>query len=355
MSNSESVISSNMLAWFARYGRKDLPWQQQVTPYRVWISEIMLQQTQVATVIPYYRRFLTEYPDVEMLARASLDEVLHHWSGLGYYARARNLHRAAEVICRDHGGRFPETLEQVMALPGIGRSTAGAILSLAMGQCHPILDGNVKRVLARCFAIDGWPGRAAVNRELWALAELYTPGSRTAEYNQAMMDLGALVCTRTSPDCPECPLQGVCKAHETGEPERYPGKKPAKILPVKEVKLLVASDNEGLVLLQRRPSSGIWGGLWSLPELDLDQDVERWCYDVLGEVPGRVESLASQRHRFTHFELRMSPRQVRLSGAGSRVLDGEGWTWYDPMNPEQLGLAAPISKLLEEICKEEVK
>lgn len=355
MSISERVFSTSVLEWFELHGRKDLPWQQEVTPYRVWVSEIMLQQTQVATVIPYYERFMTKYPDVETLASAHQDEVLHYWSGLGYYARARNLHKTAGVICNEHGGQFPQSLDEMMALPGIGRSTAGAILSLSLGQRHPILDGNVKRVLARCFGVEGWPGNGAVGRELWTLAESTTPCSAVAKYNQAMMDLGSMICTRSRPACSECPLKETCRAHAQGEQERYPGKKPRKALPVKQVELVVAQNSGGLVLLEQRPPSGIWGGLWSLPELEAGQDAAHWCRSVLGETPLDIRSMTMRKHRFTHFELQMSPLQILLGKPGRRVLDGDRWLWYNPLRPEKIGLAAPISKLLDEIRAEEVK
>ena len=217
-----------MIAWFAQHGRKDLPWQQDPTPYRVWVSEIMLQQTQVRTVIPYYQRFMQAFPDLRALAAAPLDQVLHHWSGLGYYARARNLHRAAQRIRDDHAGRFPEDIEVVMRLPGIGRSTAGAVLSLACGQRHAILDGNVKRVLARFHAVEGWPGKTAVLEQLWALAEAATPQRDVAAYNQAMMDLGATLCRRGTPECPSCPLQSDCRACKLGRQSEFPAPRPRR-------------------------------------------------------------------------------------------------------------------------------
>ena len=228
-----SSFSDRVLHWFDAHGRKHLPWQQQISAYRVWVSEIMLQQTQVTTVIGYFERFMQRFPDVVTLANAPQDDVLHLWTGLGYYARARNLHKAAQQIATDHGGEFPQTLEQVMALPGIGRSTAGAILSIACGKSHPILDGNVKRVLARYYAIEGWPGKRAVEDTLWQHATENTPATRTNHYTQAMMDLGAMICTRSKPACDKCPLQSDCIAYAQGKQNEYPGKKPKKTLPVK--------------------------------------------------------------------------------------------------------------------------
>ncbi|MEJ2095511.1 MAG: A/G-specific adenine glycosylase, partial [Gammaproteobacteria bacterium] len=226
-------LARKLLAWFENHGRHDLPWQENPTPYRVWVSEIMLQQTQVKTVIPYYQRFMTRFPDVACLARAGQDEVLHVWTGLGYYARARNLHRAAKEITQSHHGHFPETLVGLMALPGIGRSTAGAILSLAMGQRAVILDGNVKRVLARYHAVSGWPGKVAVQNQLWALADDHTPAKRVTEYTQAIMDLGATICIRRDPRCESCPLKDSCLACAQGKPNDYPSSRAAKSKPVR--------------------------------------------------------------------------------------------------------------------------
>lgn len=264
-------FAARVLEWYSACGRKALPWQANRTPYRVWVSEIMLQQTQVATVIPYYRRFVDAFPDVAALAGAGLDDVLRHWSGLGYYARARNLHRAARAVVEQHGGRFPERVEDAVALPGIGRSTAGAILSLACGQRHPILDGNVKRVLARYHAVEGWPGKSSVSSELWAHAECHTPHESVAEYNQAMMDLGATVCTRT-PDCDACPVRGDCRARNLGLQRRYPGRREKRAKPRRRTHMALALF-DGAVYLEKREASGIWGGLWSLPEFVSTADI----------------------------------------------------------------------------------
>ena len=261
-----NAFSTRVLAWFDENGRKDLPWQHDISPYRVWISEIMLQQTQVATVIPYYESFMQRFPDVLALADASEDEVMHLWSGLGYYSRARNLHKSAKMVAHELGGVFPQTLDGMIALPGIGRSTAGAILSIASGQQTAILDGNVKRVLARFQAVEGWPGKTPVLNELWEYAEAYTPMARVADYTQAMMDLGATVCTRSRPQCGDCPLVADCEGHASGEPTRYPGKKPKKVLPVKQT-CMVVLEHQGQILLEKRPPTGIWPGLWSLPEV----------------------------------------------------------------------------------------
>jgi len=344
-------FAARALAWFDAHGRKDLPWQRDVTPYRVWVSEIMLQQTQVQTVVPYFERFVARFPDVVALADAPLDEVLHFWSGLGYYARARNLHRAARAIRDRYGGRLPVDVAAVAALPGVGRSTAGAVLSLALGQRHAILDGNVKRVLARHFAVDGWPGQAAVARRLWELAEALTPATRVANYNQAMMDLGATVCTRARPRCSSCPLASTCLAHRQADPSAYPGRKPSRTLPVRSARLLIVRDPAGRVLLERRPPTGIWGGLWSLPQIGLDADPLAWCgAPQLGEGAQVVAHWPARRHTFSHFHLDMHPVEIRLERPGWRALDGDTTVWYKPDDPDARGLAAPIKKLLAELA-----
>jgi A/G-specific adenine glycosylase len=342
-------LAPSILAWFDRHGRKDLPWQQDPSLYRVWVSEIMLQQTRVGVVVPYFERFMGRFPAVADLAAADLDEVLHLWSGLGYYARARNLHMAARRILAEHDGRFPTDLQQVQDLPGIGRSTAGAILSLALGQCHPILDGNVKRVLARCFAVPGWPGRSDVLARLWRLADACTPMAEVGAYNQAMMDLGATLCTRWDPDCARCPLAQDCIASGRGEPTAFPEPKPRRILPIRQSRMLLVRNSIGAVLLEHRPPSGIWGGLWSLPECDSVQDAADWCRQHLGALPRRVEKLAARRHTFSHFRLEIEPLLVDLQGEPALVTDGDRTAWCDPRRPGALGLAAPIAGLLREV------
>jgi A/G-specific adenine glycosylase len=347
-----SGFSDKVLGWFESNGRKDLPWQQDPTPYRVWISEIMLQQTQVTTVIPYYERFMQSFPDVATLASANIDDVLHHWSGLGYYARARNLHKAAAILCDAHGGNFPERIDDVIALPGIGRSTAGAILSLSRGERHPILDGNVKRVLARCFAIDGWPGTSAVAARLWALSGEVTPGNRCAEFNQAMMDLGAMVCTRSSPACDTCPLADECLAHASGTETAYPGRKPKKAKPRRSTRMIVVRRGE-TVYLQKRPPAGIWGGLWSLPELAADEDIRDWCDTRLGAEPFGIEEWDVLQHSFTHFDLDIHPVAMTVAKPADGVAEPDG-IWYDLTEPPAIGLAAPVRGLLHLVLERQV-
>lgn len=340
-------FARQLLDWYARAGRKDLPWQFDPTPYRVWVSEIMLQQTQVATVIPYYTRFMARFPDVAALARAGRDQLLHHWSGLGYYARARNLHAAAQQVVDAHDGQFPVTLEGLMALPGIGRSTAGAILALATGQRQPILDGNVKRVLARYHAVAGWPGRLAVQKQLWALAERHTPAAQVAEYTQAIMDLGATLCTRTQPACGRCPLQEGCAARAHGRQADFPAPRPARVQPVRAVRMLLLQ-HDGALLLERRPAAGVWGGLWSFPELTDDAVPEHWCRERLGMTAEVLEEWPLLRHSFTHFHLDITPLLLLARDVPDAIMEPDRHAWYRPGAPLELGMAAPVEKIIRQ-------
>ncbi|MFO7858617.1 MAG: A/G-specific adenine glycosylase [Ectothiorhodospiraceae bacterium] len=337
-----------VLAWFDRHGRRDLPWQNPATPYRVWVSEVMLQQTRVDVVIPYFERFLERFPDVATLAAADVDAVLAQWSGLGYYARARNLHRAARRIVSEHGGAMPESREEWEALPGVGRSTAAAILSLSGGHHHAILDGNVKRVLARYGAVPGWPGRTAVARELWSLAEQVTPSRRCGDFNQAMMDLGALVCTRTQPGCLLCPLSDDCRARAAGAESAYPEPRPARALPVRETRMLLLESEDAGVLLERRPPTGIWGGLWSLPEADPGQDAAAHCRHALGMRVSEPEVWPRFRHTFSHYHLEIEPVRVRVLGDAGVAMTGPERVWYKSGSGLDGGLAAPVRRLLDQ-------
>lgn len=343
-------FASRLLAWFDGSGRKDLPWQRDPTPYRVWVSEIMLQQTQVATVIPYFDAFIRRFPDVRALAAAPLDEVLHLWSGLGYYARARNLQRAAQAIVARHGGEFPPGLEDVLALPGIGRSTAGAILALARGERHPILDGNVKRVLTRHFGVDGYPGNPAVERRLWTLAESCTPSRGVAAYTQAIMDLGATVCTRARPLCLLCPVNAGCVASLEGRQHELPAPRPRTSRPAREAWLIVAMRGGHKVLLERRPPSGIWGGLWGLPEFPTRAHAEQWCGEHLAGA-GPARSATPLRHAFSHFDYHMHPLVVHCLGKAESLRDDDRFRWYDTEHPARVGLPKPVATLLERVTK----
>ena len=341
-------FAETVLSWFAANGRKDLPWQRNPTPYRVWVSEIMLQQTQVATVIPYFQRFMESFPDLQTLADASQDDVLHHWSGLGYYARGRNLFDAARLIKSKHGGKFPRAFDDVLVLPGIGRSTAGAILALSSGQRYPILDGNVKRVLARFYAVEGWPGKSSVADSLWLYAEQNTPDNSVAEYTQAMMDLGATLCTRSNPQCVMCPLNSGCIALRDDRTAEFPGRKDRKAKPLKQAHMVLAHC-DGAVYLERRPPSGIWGGLWSLPELRDDESVGDWCRSRLNASPLETDAWDTLRHSFSHYDLDIQPVAVRVEGTSRKVADSDSALWYKPGAEQQIGLAAPVAKLIDSL------
>lgn len=339
-------LSKPLLAWFERHGRHDLPWQHDVSAYRVWLSEIMLQQTQVATVIPYFERFTNRFGSVEQLAAAPPDEVLHLWSGLGYYARARNLHRTAELVVTGHGGQFPRDIDALLELPGIGRSTAGAILALVHGDRHPILDGNVKRVLARYHGVAGWPGESKVAKKLWNHAEQHTPTTRVGEYTQAIMDLGATVCTRTRPRCNACPLRHECVGCATGTQTEFPGRKPRKTLPERSTRFVIARCDDRLILLSRRPPHGVWGGLWSFPELDPADEVTRWCTAHGLRPTGTAIERPALRHTFTHFRLTITPLEIPVEQSAS-VMDSDRWLWYNVDAPNEVGLAKPVATLLQ--------
>jgi len=341
-------LAIRLLDWFDQHGRHDLPWQQNPTPYRVWISEIMLQQTQVTTVIPYYQRFMNSFPDVKTLADATQDQVLAHWSGLGYYARARNLHKTAQIIQREHRLRFPESQDDLEALPGIGRSTAGAIRALAHKQYAVILDGNVKRVLSRHDAVSGWPGKSAVAKALWQVAEDYTPKQRVDDYTQAIMDLGATLCTRAKPRCDDCPLQTSCVAKAQGNPTAYPEKKPPKKKPQREETMLLMINEERRWLMQRRPEKGIWGGLWSFPVLEQHIGLE----DYLAERGLKAQSqkeLPAMTHQFSHFGLTIKPLQVQVSTTRVEEQQDGFSQWVSLPQGLPGGVPAPITKLIEQL------
>ncbi len=348
----EVDIANRLLAWFDTHGRKDLPWQKQINPYRVWVSEIMLQQTQVSTVIPYFERFITAFPNVEALASAASDEVLHLWTGLGYYARARNLHKTAKIVAHELASVFPSTAEALMALPGIGQSTAGAIVSIACGGRAPILDGNVKRVLARHYAIAGWPGESQVARKLWQVAEATTPSERVADYTQGVMDLGATLCTRSRPQCDRCPLSTTCQSLAAGEPTAFPGKRPKKSTPERHALFLQIVNATGQVLLLRRPESGIWGGLWCFPELESIEQIAGWCLTHCGAEPKDVISEAALVHVFTHFRLHIQPIRIHLPNAVTQITEQE-FDWVHPEAPGTMGLPAPVARLLANFIQQE--
>ncbi len=337
-------FAERLLAWFDVHGRHDLPWQHPRDPYRVWISEVMLQQTQVRTVIGYFQRFVAELPGIESLAAASEDRVFGLWSGLGYYSRARNLHRAAEMVMAEHGGDLPADIERLSSLPGIGRSTAAAILAQAHGQRHAILDGNVKRVLARHRGIDGWPGNSKVQAALWNEAERFTPHDRIADYTQAIMDLGATICVRSRPRCADCPVAADCVARIENRTVELPQRKPPRAIPTRATMMLLLRDAEGRVLLQRRPPTGVWSGLWSLLEF-----ADRSAADVtIREYrPNDVQSLGTFTHTFSHFRLQITPLLADGVSSSSMLADAPDLEWYGSEQWSALGLPAPVRRLLE--------
>ncbi|KTS71175.1 A/G-specific adenine glycosylase [Pantoea stewartii] len=338
-------FAQQVLDWYQRFGRKTLPWQLEKTPYKVWLSEVMLQQTQVATVIPYFERFMARFPTVSDLAAAPLDEVLHLWTGLGYYARARNLHKAAKQVVEVHGGEFPRNYDDVAALPGVGRSTAGAILSLSLGLHFPILDGNVKRVLARCYAVAGWLGRKDVEKRLWQISEDVTPAEGVSQFNQAMMDLGAMVCTRSRPKCEICPLSDGCEARATNSWANYPGKKPKQTLPERSGWFLMMQNGDN-VWLEQRPPVGLWGGLFCFPQFTSEDDLNAWL-STRG-IHAKPQQLTAFRHTFSHFHLDIVPMWLSWPSAGA-LMDEAGGLWYNLTLPPSVGLAAPVERLLHEL------
>ncbi|MDH5184273.1 MAG: A/G-specific adenine glycosylase [Gammaproteobacteria bacterium] len=344
------TFSQRLLHWYDQHGRHQLPWKQNTNAYRVWVSEIMLQQTQVTTVIPYFERFMLRFPSLQALAAANQDEVLHLWTGLGYYARGRNLHKAAQQLVQHHGGEFPSVFDAVTALPGIGRSTAGAILAQAMGQRHPILDGNVKRVLCRYHAIEGWPGERSIENRLWTLAEAHTPQQRLADYTQAIMDLGATLCRRSKPLCDDCPMQQDCQARQLQRQSELPSRKPKKDKPVKATRMLILSNADGEILLQQRPPTGLWGGLWTLPQCDDDSaELHDWVAVELGLMIDQVSSWPGIRHSFSHYHLDITPIVASTRPMTERIMEAGATVWYNSQQPDERGLAAPVVKLLQQL------
>lgn len=345
-------FAQRLLNWFEHHGRHDLPWQRDATPYHVWLSEIMLQQTQVATVIPYYEKFISRFPTIQALAAAELDDVLHHWSGLGYYARARNLHKTAVQLVADNDGQFPSDVDALQLLPGIGRSTAGAIISTALGGRAAILDGNVKRVLARYHAVEGWPGKTPVAARLWELAEQHTPHERVANYTQAIMDLGATLCTRSKPMCIQCPQADDCDAKALDRISEFPGKKPKKAIPTRHTVFLIAATPSGDIVLERRPEQGIWGGLWCFPELTQVDDAQAYCLDHWGSVVRYTTQLEPIRHSFSHYHLAITPLLITLEREPDMISEGATWQAWPGSEQPAVGLAAPVSKLWQQAVQQ---
>jgi len=347
--NNSTEFSQAMIQWYHQHGRKDLPWQLDNSPYHTWLSEVMLQQTQVATVIPYYQRFTERFPSIHDLAAATIDEVLHLWTGLGYYTRARNLHRCAQIISRQYQGEFPDTVPALEALPGIGRSTAGAILSLSMNQAAPILDGNVKRVFCRFFCIEGWSGESKVQAQLWKIAETLMASSEVKAYNQSLMDLGSNVCKRSKPLCESCPLAPQCLAYARKAQKQFPQAKPKKSIPTKHCHMLILKKPDGSLLLEQRPEQGIWGGLWSFPEFDSLENLDTYCANA-GYSIIRQESLNEVKHTFSHFHLMIQPIVCHIKKEPARIAE-KAQLWYKNNQAQTVtvGLASPVKKLIQHL------
>ena len=354
-----NTFAKHVLSWYDTHGRKSLAWKSQEIPvlhrpYHIWLSEVMLQQTQVTTVIPYYQKFISKFPTLESLADSNQDEVLALWSGLGYYARGRNLHKAAQLMWESHQA-IPNNFDALLSMPGIGRSTAGAIMAQAFHKPFAILDGNVKRVLARYYAVEGWYGQSAVGKELWAYSESITPQERIADYTQAIMDLGALLCTRSKPQCGQCPLSSKCIAYKTQQVEKFPYSKPKKVKPVKQAYLLCVV-NEDRVLLEQRPPSGIWGGLWSFPEFDNNEDLLDFLKTEYQKNTSEIHRLESFRHTFSHYHLDIHPHILRVSdkilslNKRFNVQDSSSRFFSITAEPD-VGIATPVKRLLNDLSQ----
>jgi A/G-specific adenine glycosylase len=342
-----ATLAARLLRWFDQHGRKDLPWQHPRDAYRVWLSEVMLQQTQVATVVGYFERFVNALPTLRDLAAADEDTVLALWSGLGYYRRARFLHHAAQICVAEHDGELPRDFEALRALPGIGRSTAGAILAQAHGLRFAILDGNVKRVLTRYHGIHGHPGESAVEKQLWLHAEVHTPTTRVADYTQAIMDLGATLCMRSRPRCEDCPLAGDCIAYRDDLTAQLPSRKPSKSIPTRATVMLILRDSQGRVLLERRGPQGVWSGLWSLPEATGPDDA--WRIAQQHAQIDDAQTLTPFIHVFSHYRLNIEPLLFDRATAQRGIADNPQLRWCSAAELGALGLPAPVRTLLLQI------
>jgi len=347
MSDAFNCFTKPLLDWFDQYGRKDLPWQHPRTPYRVWISEIMLQQTQVLTVIPYFERFMHSFPDLNALASASEDYVLSHWSGLGYYSRARNIYKTAKILVEQLSGHFPETVNELMALPGIGESTAAAIISQAFNQPAAILDGNVKRVLSRYFMVDGIPEKSIVKKKLWQFAKACMPDSRCADYTQAIMDFGATCCTNKKPACEQCPVSKTCLSYQQNKVDLYPFKKAKKILPIKHEQFLLLYNEKNQIFLEKRPPCGIWGGLWCLPAIsETDHAIDHIAVQY-GFNGSELTPLITIKHTFSHFHLYIKALALRISCVDNIKIAEQTGKWLSASEINDLGIAKPVNQIIK--------
>lgn len=342
-----TAFADYLLDWYRDSGRHTLPWKIRSTPYRVWLSEVMLQQTQVSTVLEYFPRFIEQFPDLETLAAADEDAVLAAWTGLGYYRRARNLWKAARQVMAEYEGELPQDVKALQTLPGIGRSTAGAIMALAFNERAPILDGNVKRVLTRLHGIADWPGKSDVEKQLWALAEAHTPKRDVSSYTQAIMDLGATLCTRREPACARCPARALCTAYRLGLTEQLPVRSPRTKTPERSTRMLVIEDENGRFLLEKRPERGVWGGLWCFPEHDDNPDPAAAVLELAGQEAKLMPTPTRMRHQFTHYRLNLTLSHVRTSGRTPLVVRERQVDWFAPDELSTVGLAAPVVRLLK--------
>jgi len=344
-------FAKTLIRWWHQNGRKDLPWQRNKTAYRVWVSEVMLQQTQASTVVPYFERFLTRFPSVRRLAEASEDEVLEYWTGLGYYRRARHLRTAAIEVVEEHGGRIPTDVDALSSLPGIGRSTAGAIAAIAFQRTATILDGNVRRVLSRFYAISGKRGAAKTEKRLWARAEANTPTTQVDLYTQAIMDLGAIVCVRSNPKCSQCPISNQCRAHQQGRENAYPSVATRRPLRVRHARFFVVINAQGSCLLQKRPPSGVWASLWSPLEYPQSTPVSALREDIglRSEMISKTISKPKFRHAFSHYQLEIEPVYIFLDASCTEIVLTQDLRWHRPDHRAEFGLSAVAVKLLEEI------
>lgn len=341
---SHTEFSQKIIAWQQVHGRHQLPWQNTHDAYAIWVSEIMLQQTQVQAVIAYYQRFMQRFPDVQALAAAPQEEVMRYWSGLGYYSRARNLHDAAQKIVDEFAGQFPQQMPDILSLPGIGRSTAAAISAFAFEQQQAILDGNVKRIFARHFLIQGWPGQPKIEKQMWQLAEQLLPHQNIVAYTQGLMDLGATLCTRSKPRCIECPIQSSCQAYAQQMVAILPTSKPKKSLPQKHTVMLIVLDGDE-VLLEKRPPSGIWGGLWSLPEISAQEIPDQVLQTRFALQAQASEPLAEVPHSFTHYKLNIIPQPMHLSERAPQA-HAPQLLWLPLHEAVNAAIPTPVRKIL---------
>lgn len=344
-----SDFALRIIAWQKQHGRHDLPWQNTNSPYAIWVSEIMLQQTQVSAVIGYYQRFMARFPTIQSLAAADQDEVMQHWSGLGYYSRARNLHHAAQTIVDTFNGEFPQDFEAMQTLSGIGRSTAAAIAAFAFHQVQTILDGNVKRVIARHFAIEGWPGTPKIEKAMWALAESLLPKAEMVAYTQGLMDLGATLCTRSKPSCNTCPINTTCLAYAQQRVHALPTPKPKKISPQKYTTMLILRRGND-ILLQKRPTKGIWGGLWSLPEIDMQTIATEAAFTMFGLQVEPQEPMPILQHAFTHYKLDILPQPLEVLSKDTLSLT-PNTLWLPIEDAVSAAIPTPVRKILISLRK----